>query len=64
MADERRINILVKCINQLVRPKIKVPKFIRPKGCGDCTTCESCPKNLNCSCYIPIGLTSYDTSDK
>lgn len=60
---DKKVHVLVKCINQLIRPKVKVPKFMRRKGCGDCTTCETHINNKNCKCYMPVGLISYDTSD-
>ena len=56
MTNERRVRTLKRCINQLVRPKIYVPRFIRPEGCGDCTKCKPHSDNLKCSCYTPVDL--------
>lgn len=46
---------MVKCINQLHRPKEKVPAWARGDK-GDCTTCQPCEKNKNCSCFTPVSL--------
>jgi len=48
--------IRMKCINQMIRPKIKIPKWMRAEGVGDCTTCKTCLKNLECKHYTPVGL--------
>jgi len=42
-----------KCINQLFRPKLVLPKWMRPPGMGDCTTCHTCGKNETCIGYQP-----------
>jgi len=44
------------CINQLIRPKIEIPKWMRGEGIGDCTKCKPCFKNLECKHYTPVGL--------
>lgn len=56
MSNERKPLTRTVCINQLFRPKMKIPKWMSPKGRGDCTTCKPCSKNLKCSCYTPVGL--------
>lgn len=62
--SDSKIKTIVKCINQLIRPKIKVPRFARPEGCGDCTTCVPCERNIDCSCYTPVGLVIDDDTSK
>lgn len=42
-----------KCINQLFRPKTYIPVMIRGLSMGDCTTCQPCAKNLECTGYYP-----------
>lgn len=42
-----------KCINQLFRSKVVWPKWMRPKGMGDCTTCQPCEMNKECIGYYP-----------
>lgn len=56
MADEKKVCVVTKCLHQLFRPKTKIPKWMSPKGRGDCTTCKPGYKNLKCSCYTPVGL--------
>lgn len=41
------------CINQLFRPKTVIPLWILPLGLGDCTTCQPCAKNEECTGYYP-----------
>ena len=59
MADETEVYTVRKCINQLYRPKMEVPKEIRPKGCGNCFRCRTHKDNLDCSCYWPVGLMKF-----
>lgn len=47
---------MVKCINQLVRSKEKIPAYIRGNRIGDCTICKPCKDNKKCPAYTPIGL--------
>lgn len=54
---------IVRCINQIVETKEYIPSYIRPKGCGDCTTCITDEENKNCSCYFPIKLIIYDSKN-
>jgi len=42
-----------KCINQLFRPKMAMPVWMRPKGMGDCTTCKPCENNTACTGFYP-----------
>lgn len=56
MADEKNVFVKTACLNQLVRPKVKIPKWMRREGCGDCTICETHIDNLNCKCRIPVGF--------
>lgn len=63
MTDEKKIRGVEKCINQLVRPKVKIPKWMRREGCGDCTICETHIDNLNCKCRIPVGLISVEVKE-
>lgn len=55
---------MVKCINQLIRPKESIPKYMRPKGMGDCATCKICRKNLDCTGFIPISIGTFHVEDK
>jgi len=48
--------IRMKCLNQIIRPKVKLPKWMLPKGIGDCTVCQPCLKNLECKGYIPVSI--------
>jgi len=46
----------IKCIHQLFRSKTKLPYYLRPQGCGDCTICMPSEDNKNCKCYAPVKL--------
>lgn len=52
-----------KCINQLIRPTESLPKFMLPKGMGDCATCKPCRKNIRCSCYTPISMGTFTVGE-
>lgn len=55
---------IVRCIDQIVETKEYIPSYIRPKGCGDCTTCKPCLENKNCSCYTPVLINTFDVKHK
>lgn len=40
------------CLNQLIRPKIYVPK----EGIGNCVVCKTDEDNKNCKGYMEINL--------
>lgn len=45
---------LERCINQVFRPKLKLPEYMRNGG-GDCTVCQPDKDgNGHCSRYHPI----------
>lgn len=58
MAAERKFSTKTICINQLVRPKTKIPRWMRQEDCGDCTECQPCEENKKCVCYTPVALMS------
>lgn len=55
---------MVKCINQLIRPKEKFPSWLLGNKMGDCTTCKPCEKNKKCSSYTPISLMEFEVVEE
>jgi len=54
---------MTKCINQLIRPKEKIPSWLFENGMGDCSTCKPCERNKKCSGYTPVGLIEFEVEE-
>ena len=48
----------------MFRPKVFLPKFVRPMGMGDCTTCEPSIENEKCYGYFPAPKISFVNMDR
>lgn len=60
MWRENSSSVKTMCINQLIRPKISIPKWMRADGCGDCTVCEPSKRNSECKNYVPMVLVGFN----
>ena len=47
---------IIRCFNQVFRPK---EMTVRHEGQGDCPTCQTHEDNRNCSRYQPVKITIY-----
>ena len=55
---------MVKCINQLIRPKEKIPSWVLGDETGDCTTCKPCENNKKCPSYTPVSLMGFEVKEE